>query len=129
MKLWCVDVGNAFSGQIHSKLFLTEAQADDYRREHSHCSYVKMYVVKDIWHFRERNLYDVLELAWDELREASTIGHCVSGFEELLKELDLDTWSVRFETGGNGDIVISIAALYEGKMTHWTGVFPLFKSW
>jgi hypothetical protein len=63
MKLWCVDVGSAFSGQIHSKLFLTEAQADDYRRERSHSSYVKVYMVKDIGHFRERNLYDVLEVA------------------------------------------------------------------
>ena len=127
-KIWCVDVGGVFDGRISSQLFLTEAQADEYRRERAHMSYVKMYAVKDIWHFRERNLQSVVDMAWDELREAPTIMDCASGFEKLFSELDLDDWSVKFEQVPYG-YMISTAAVYRGKLFHSVNYFPAIKDW
>lgn len=55
--VWCVDVGSSsFSGNIYSKLFLTEEEAKKYYdRFQAPLWYRKMYKTRDIWGFTERN--------------------------------------------------------------------------
>ena len=55
--VWCVDIGSSqLSGNIHSKLFLTESEAQEYYdRFQNPIWYRKMYKTRDIWGFTERN--------------------------------------------------------------------------
>lgn len=55
--VWCVDVGStSLSGNIYSKLFLTEEEAKEYHdRFQEPFWYRAMYKTRDIWGFTERN--------------------------------------------------------------------------
>lgn len=95
--IWCVDIGNSFSSQIHSKLFLTEAEAKAYYDEHTATHYRKMYQVEDIWNFRIKEFAknrlkkfrEASGLSQSKLAEASGVSvRMIQYYEQGVKDIN-----------------------------------------
>ena len=52
--VWCVDWATGMNHMIHSELFLTEEEANDFCELHKNDPYCVKYQTHDIWNFRNR---------------------------------------------------------------------------
>lgn len=95
--VWCVATGNSFNHQIHTKLFLSEAEAKAYYDQHSATNYRKMYQAEDIWNFRVREFAknrlkkfrEASGLSQSKLAETSGVSvRMIQHYEQGVKDIN-----------------------------------------
>ena len=132
MKIWCVD-WSALSHSIHSELFFTLYEAENFYDSLFCGCYRKMYQVEDIWgwcarHFERviteivtsRDSGDDFTYIWgmvNEIKEAAA--HC--GLTDFVADMVIARDA--YDCDDTNTYVLTVAWFYNGKLHHYLDKF------